>query len=234
MNNFNMDETRKFYEDANSVWSNSPWYKYSYSYISAYLKKLLIPLHKNNYILNAGSAGNTYDIDCRMHHIDIAENKICHCDEYTVASIEKIPFADNTFDGAICVGSVINYTDAILSISELIRVVKSSGLIIIEFENSNGFEYLFSKNFKKDTAVIKTPYLGKEHRQWIYSYQYIFSIINSFDIEIINVSGFHIFDGLFAKNDNIAIKFSKLDKLANYIPALKKYSGNIIVALKKL
>lgn len=233
MDKLNLSETKQFYEAAENVWSNSYWYQYSYNFIWNYLHKS--PITKCNYILNAGSAGNNYGITCRMHHIDIAENKINDCTEYTIGSIECIPFNENYFDGAICVGSVINYTDAITSISELIRVVSPNGIIILEFENSNSLEYLFTKEHKKDASLISTDYLGKNQKQWIYSYNYIMSIIESYkNIKILDITGFHIIDSLFAKNESIAKKFNKFDKFFNSHVATKKLSGNIIVTLKKL
>ncbi len=233
MEKLNLTETKQFYETAENVWSNSYWYNYSYNFIWNYLHKS--PITKCNYILNAGSAGNSYDLNCKMHHMDIAENKVNNCTEYTIGSIESIPFDENYFDGAICVGSVINYTDAIASISELIRVVNTDGIIILEFENSNSLEYLFTKEHKKDASIISTDYLGKDQKQWIYSYNYIMNIIESYNsIKILDVTGFHIIDSLFAKHEFIAEKFNKFDKVLNRHIVTKKLSGNIIVTLKKL
>lgn len=228
-----LNKTKEFYEGVDNVWANSPWYRYSYSKISNYLKNMDY-IQTSSYILNAGSAGNNYNLKCRMHHIDIAENKISMCSEYTVDSIEHMPFENNTFDGVICVGSVLNYTDAISSISEMIRVTKPNGTIIVEFENSNSLEYEFTKDHKKDATIIRTLYLDQLQAQWIYSYKYIISIINSFNVKIEDIYGFHIFDSLFANNEKVAIKLSKLDALVRLFPSIKKFAGNVIVRFKKL
>ena len=233
MNRIDLKDTREFYERVDNVWSNSPWYQYSFFKITQYISKLEF-INTYSYILNAGSAGNNYNLKCRMHHVDIAENKINNCKEFTVCSIEELPFKDNTFDGVICVGSVLNYTDAIQSITEMIRVTKPGGALIIEFENSNSFEYLFTKEHKKDATIIKTQYLNREQVQWIYSYEYILLIINSFNVKIEEIYGFHIFDSIFAKNERIAKVFSKLDFLSKVIPATKKYASKVIIKLKKL
>jgi len=233
MKKLDLNIVKNFYEKAESVWSSSSWYKHSYNYIDNYINNSEIV--KSNYILNAGSAGNAYGLKCRMHHIDIAKNKIENCKEYTVGSIEKIPFDDCIFDGVLCVGSVINYTDAIISISELIRVTKSEGIIILEFENSNSFEYLFNKYYKSDAAIITTPYLDQFQRQWIYSYEYIMKIVESFKcIKVVDVKEFHILDALFANHENIAEKLNKFDDYFNKSNYMKKHSGNIIMTLKKL
>ena len=127
------------YEKTESVWSSSSWYKHSYNYIDNYINNSEIV--KSNYILNAGSAGNAYSLKCRMHHIDIAKNKIENCKEYTVGSIEKIPSDDCVFDGVLCVGSVINYTDAQFWAPE-------SPL-------SPGYAYKYGVDFKDTDYVIK-------------------------------------------------------------------------------
>lgn len=233
MKKLDINETKEFYERAENVWSNSSWYKYSYSFIYNYIH--CSALTKCQYIFNAGSAGNTYDLNCRMHHMDIAKNKIEKCDEYTIGSIESIPLENNTFDGVICVGSVINYTDAIISISELIRIADKNGIIVLEFENSNSFEYLFKKVYKSDATIIDTEYLGNSQKQWIYSYEYITSVIRSFkNIEIVDITGFHILDSLFAKQESIAKFFNKYEESLNKNAFMKKHAGNIILTLKKL
>ncbi len=97
---------------------------------------------ENSYVLNARSGGNSYNLKCKQHHVDIADKKISHLELFTVSSIENLPFNDDCFDGIICVGSVINYCDAMQTISEFSRVLKRNDILIIEFENSYGYEFI--------------------------------------------------------------------------------------------
>lgn len=60
-----------------------------------------------------------------------------------------LPFAENSIDNILCVGSVLNYCDAIAAISEFNRVLKYNGHLILEYESSWGFEYI---------GILSVPY----------------------------------------------------------------------------
>lgn len=76
----------------------------------------------------------------------------------------------NSIDNILCVGSVLNYCDAIAAISEFNRVLKYNGHLILEYESSWGFEYIGKKCYKSDACIITTEYIEKEHTQWLYSH----------------------------------------------------------------
>ena len=119
MQQLDEEKIKDFYNSVDNVWGNNdPWHDYSRSFISIYIGKK--DIFKDSIVLNAGSAGNTYTIDCKnMYHVDIAEEKIKNAKNAFVASVENLPFEDNYFDNIICVGSVLNYCDAFNAISEL-------------------------------------------------------------------------------------------------------------------
>ncbi len=60
-----------------------------------------------------------------------------------------MPFNNLFFDNILCVGSVLNYCDALTALSELSRVLKPNGNLILEYESSWGFEYLHKSCYKK-------------------------------------------------------------------------------------
>lgn len=64
-----------FYNNVDDVWGNhDPWHDYSKEFLSNYINKQ--NCFKNSIVLNAGSAGNTYGIMCKlMYHVDIADEK---------------------------------------------------------------------------------------------------------------------------------------------------------------
>ncbi|MDE6063654.1 MAG: class I SAM-dependent methyltransferase, partial [Lachnospiraceae bacterium] len=136
------DKIKSFYNSVTDVWGiDDPWHEYSKKVISSFIKHK--DIFRNSVVLNAGSAGNSYGIECNlMYHVDIADEKIKNIDNAVIASIEKMPFNDLFFDNILCVGSVLNYCDALTAISELARVLKPNGNLILEFESSWGFEYL--------------------------------------------------------------------------------------------
>lgn len=220
-----------------NVWAiDDPWHDYSKRVISLFLSKQTI--FSNTIVLNAGSAGNTYNIDCcKMYHLDIAEEKIKNVDNAFIASIEKTPFENNFFDNIVCVGSVLNYCDAFNSISELSRILKPQGYLIIEFESSCGFEYLGERCYKKDAEIIITEYIEKRHKQWLYSREYIMRILRMYKMKIIDEFSFHIIDGLLSKklNVNTSVYWSKkTDKILRHMPYFKNHGNNTIFCCKKI
>ena len=226
-----------FYNSVDDVWAiNDPWHDYSRTKISKFLSKQTI--NKNGIVLNAGSAGNTYNITCsKMYHIDIAAEKIKNLEFAFVGNIENMPFENNYFDNIICVGSVLNYCDALAAISELSRVLKLNGQLFLEFESSLGYEYLGTDNYKKNACVITTEYIEKEHKQWLYSTDYIIKILQTSNLNVVQIHTFHIIDGLLSKfiSDKFSVKFTKIfDRLLCLIPPFKKHGNNIIVKCIKI
>ena len=106
-----LNEVKKLYDAMPCMWPESDvWHTYTYQYMCAYLKREVPPLHirDTTKILNAGSGGNTYGIGGEQYHVDICWKNIAHLEHALEASIEELPYADGSFDGCICMGSVIN------------------------------------------------------------------------------------------------------------------------------
>lgn len=234
MDNFDAHEIKDFYENVDSVWpQNDDWHAWNQKEIKRYIHKFNF---ENCKILNAGSGGNCYGLKLDMCHVDIAENKIKNTSNYVVSSIEALPFENNCFDVVICVGSVINYCDAVKSIHEMTRVLKPNGLLILEFENSYSYEFKSTKAYKSNASVVTTNYFNKPHKMWVYSLKYICSIMHENGLIPSNIYPFHIlscFSYFHNKNENQAAKYASFDKLFRYIPIIRKNSGNIILTGKK-
>lgn len=231
MKELNIEETKNFYNRVLNVWANDSWHVYSKKIINEYISKKK-NVFSNTIVLNAGSGGNDYDISCKkMYHVDIAENKIKHLNNAVVANVEKLPFENNFFDNIICVGSVINYCDSFRAISELSRVLKPSGHLILEFESSWGFEYINKDEYKKDATITVVDYCNEPHTQWLYSPKYIFKILESYNLKILNKYPYHIISGLISKvlDDKISIKITHIDKYINMLPYIKMHGNNIIM-----
>jgi len=236
MPKINIKKIKEFYNTVPNVWSGDIWHSYSRKMIFDYISAHSHLLHNTN-ILNVGSAGNSYNIKCKsMYHVDIANEKIKNVKNAFVANAEKLPFKNCIFDNILCVGSVLNYCDAMLAISEFSRVIKKHGNLILEFESSYGFEYINKEFYKKQACVITTEYIEKNHQQWLYSPNYIFKILREYGFKVIQVKHFHIIDGLLSKyiNDKNAVTIAKTtDNIFNHIPYLKKHGNNIIVVCSK-
>lgn len=235
-NYIDYEHIKNFYNQVDNVWSNDPWHNYSQIVIYEFIKK-----HNSffiNKILNAGSAGNTYDIICReMYHVDIAENKLKNIDNAICANIENMPFENQSFDFVLCVGSVINYCDAMSVIKEFSRILQKGGYLILEFESSLGFEYLNSHYFGQDAYIIETSYIESNHTQWLYSPNYIYNILSNNSFKVIDKKIFHILDGLvyhFMSEEKAVSLAQKTDTIIAKIPFLRKHGNNIILFAKKL
>lgn len=232
----NEEEIAAFYNKVEEIWpSNEPWYRYTKAQIEKFVRKYAFK--SNDYVLNAGSGGYDYNLNCKMHHIDIAAEKINHSPLYTVASIETLPFTSNMFDGILCVGSVINYCDAVAAIAEMARVLKPGGRLLLEYENSFAYEYKNQPCYKVDAQVIKSIYQGEDQQQWIYSYKYINRILKEYGLRITSTYRFHIFSALmlhFGKSEDHAACYAKLDVLGSYLPFINNHGSNFIVHCVKL
>jgi ubiquinone/menaquinone biosynthesis C-methylase UbiE len=166
-----------------------------------------------------------------MYHVDIADEKIKNIENAVVASIENLPFTDNFFDNILCVGSVLNYCDAMTAISELSRVLQPNGNLILEYESSWGFEYIGKDCYKNDACIITTEYIETQHTQWLYSPTYISQILKSNSLFIADQNPFHIADGLLSKfmNDQSAVHLTRIDILLKKCPYFKQHGNNIIL-----
>jgi ubiquinone/menaquinone biosynthesis C-methylase UbiE len=238
MKHLDQEAIKKFYENVPEVWpKDNAWYSHLKSGIEIYIRKRCNSLN-NAYILNAGSGGNDYGIvSDNMYHVDIVENKIANLRNAVVANIEKLPFPDTMFDYVICVGSVINYCDAAASIAEMSRVIKKHGMLILEFENSFGFEYFGRKEYGKSAEIVNTKYMAQSHYLWVYSFDYIKEILKEFSFTIRNFSAFHIFSSLYLKkynNEEAATRLAKFDCIFRYVSYFKKHAGNLILLCEKL
>lgn len=236
MKQVDLDIIRRLYNSAASVWSDDAWHTHSRDQILHQLNAC--DFLAGTEILNAGSGGTDYGLYyTRMLHVDIADEKISHYSEYLVSTIESIPIQTDTFDNAICVGSVLNYCDPVSAISELHRVLKPGGHLVLEFESSWGFEYIGREAYKKDAVVTGIEYMNATHNQWLFSPAYIKEILETYHFLVVKEYGFHILDGLISKvfSDKLSVQISrKLDVAASRVPYTRKRANNIMYVCKKL
>jgi len=70
---------------------------------------------------------------------------------FTHASVEKLPYPDQTFDKVISINSIYFWPDAQKGIQELSRVLKQNGLILISYRSKDYLDQidLANQNFTK-------------------------------------------------------------------------------------
>ncbi len=229
-----LQKIRQDYNNIEQIWpENDVWHQYTKSQIENSIYKWISP-KQQDLILNAGSGGTDYAINGIVHHLDIAEQKIKDKLYYKIGSVENIPYEDNMFDFIICVGSVLNYTQALTTIKELSRVIKPNGNIILEYERSNTGELIFSKNYGQTCTCEFYNYNGQEHKLWLYSDKYINNICSLYSLKIVKQKRFHIISSIVSKykSEEIGAKYAKkFDKISKVLSYL--LSHNRIMLLRK-
>jgi ubiquinone/menaquinone biosynthesis C-methylase UbiE len=240
----NREEIRAKYNSVIEIWDKSDqWSTHSRRNIEFYVAKLQNIIEKKKgkqgiSILNAGSGGDDYGLSkYGSHvHVDVAENRLKSCDNFVVASIENLPFEDNSFDVCVCVGSVINYCDAIKSLSELARTLKVGGHLLLEFESSKSHEFMFSSSFDKPATIVKTFYNGTMEYIWVYSPSFILKDLELNGFTVTDERRFHLLSPLLykiTKNEILSARFACFDPFLRQTPYLRKVSANVILICEK-
>ncbi len=235
----NQEDVKFKYNSLDIIWDDrDKWHSHTHKMISDFIQKRKSEFLKVNErrILNVGSAGYSYGLDeSKIIHMDIADQKIKHISDSIVASVENIPLIEGSIGGILCVGSVINYCDPMVAISELARILTKNGILILEFENSNTLELIGSPNFNKKAVLIETFYMGNE-KIWLFSESFIKEILQLNNLKIIAVDRCHIISPMIyklTKNENFAAIFGKLDVLLKRLPFLNHFSSNTIFFIQK-
>lgn len=231
-----------FYNNIETIWdTEDKWHLYTKKRIHTFIQRTLkktIDYSSDLEVLNAGSAGYSYGLsEDNILHIDIANLKIAHLKNSIIGDIQQMPINKKTFDIIICVGSVLNYCDAMKVFSEFDRVLKENGYIILEFENSKTLEIFGKPPYNKKATIVETFYKGKGEKLWLFSEKYIDELANLYNFKIIQKERFHILSPLvyrITKKEHIAAKFSFFDNVLSFLPFLGKNSSNIILLLNKI
>ncbi len=177
MDDIDLEKVAEKYNSLKEIWPREDyWHQKTYLEICKFIDRI----NKNGFvnsedkILNAGSAGNSYNLSGgKMLHVDIAKNKIQDKEHFMVANVENLPLPDNSFNFAICVGSVINYCDPMKVIQEFERILLNKSYLILEFENSISWEFIGTDQFNKKATIVTTFYSGKQEKLWLFSEKYI-------------------------------------------------------------
>lgn len=240
MDGIDIQDIKKKYEDRLDIWlETDPWHYYTYTAIATFIDDQINRFNISSSIdvINIGSGGNPYSFEEQnMLHVDIVSKNIKNKPHSLIANVEKIDVPDNSFDCCLCVGSVINYADALLSIKEITRILKPGGYCFLEFENSKSFEFYGTKDYNQSATVVETFYQGEKEKLWVYSESYIKQMLNSFQCKILKTKRLHIISPLvyrISKDSKRSAHFYKIDKLMSFIPRISHNASNIIILAQK-
>lgn len=236
-----LDKARivNLYNNMAEIWpNNDKWYCFTYKNVKEYICHFAKHhFFSSDYkIVNIGSAGNEYNLPGDHYHVDVAEEKIKNCKRKFVCSAENLPFNSSYFDMALCVGSVINYCDALQVVSEISRVLKKGAHCILDFEQSRSYQFA-GICYNKPAHIIKSFNSGSDDMIWVYSEETIRSYCELHGFRIINKRYFHLISPLayrICKDENKASKYACMDKFLNKIPFIRRISCNVILTMQKI
>lgn len=225
------------YERMEDIWpATDPWHFCTRNAIYDTVQ-LWTPAYKKDgaRILNIGSGGADYDLaGMNLIHGDLCIRNLS-AGTSTVCNAETLPFQEATFDVAICVGSVLNYCDALVALSEMARVIKPAGTLILEFEKSDNFEYIFSKPFCANAMMVTTFYGGEKERLWVYNERYIKNLLFALGFKIRRRRAIHTLSSAMLRvlPSKIAAKFWIWDWILARLPLFNQFASNVILDCEK-
>lgn len=231
------DEVRNFYCAVSSVYPESDrWHAATHRWVSSFVQRewAVCQASGSGRWLNLGSAGESHGIRERhLLHVDLQPRWFTQAQQYVIADVQSLPFADASFDGCLCVGSVINYCDAARVIGEVARVVRPGGTLVLEFESSGSWELLWQRGFRNYAAVMYTFYQGQSIRLWAYAPEYIRRLLCNNGFSIIRQDYKHCLSTialLGCRSPNVAARLHVLDNLAARWNWARAGASNVICA----
>lgn len=225
------------FDNSADVWpKDNAWSNHTRSQIAQLLKRYVADIREVSQItriLNIGSHGNEYEIGVAEHvHVDLSANALAGLNLAAAGDAESLPFANRSFDAAVCVGSVINYCSPPRVFSEIGRVLKPAGHLLLEYETSESLEFIMTDDFRKDVTLVDTFYNCANDKIYVYSSRYIESALLAAGFSMRAQERFHTISPLMfrlTRNERLSAFFARLDRTVGNLRSLQRYSANIFV-----
>lgn len=241
MDQFQIDpaEVREKYNGRPEIWDDKDiWHAYTGKKLEQIVRWAIGELALDGkVVLNVGSAGSTYGLNSGNHfHLDIAERLLPRNGKSVAASAEALPFFAGSFDTVICVGSVINYCDAVPVCREIAKVLRPGGWLLLEFESSESGEYLWKPGYGRMVNYVTAPYLGQEERLWLYAPAYLKSLLNASGLAVEADTGFHVSTAMayrLMQNIERSMNLELLDRIPFFRRIFRRFACNRVLLCKK-
>ena len=231
-------EVRRKYDKMERIWApDDSWHMHvSRRYdkeISGFLNGYS---DKSQVLVNIGSGDKVYGTSSFLINIDLSEKFLGRQMNPICAVAGAIPLTSCISDAVICIGSVINYCDAIEALSEISRILKTNGKALLDFESSEGFEYYGTANFGKIATIVDTRFGNSHDRIWLYKPSYIREILLSLGMRTLATTYIHALSSVIYRitgSERFSSGFCAFDSLVATTP-LRKFAANIILVCQKL
>jgi SAM-dependent methyltransferase len=150
-----------------------------------------------------------------------------------VGDLGLLPFKSESIDFVVCVASVLNYVSAVEAISEISRVLRPGGHLLLHYETSTSFEHLLRPRWGNSVVRIDTINSGRDDTLWIYRPSYIAAILANAKFEIKRERAFHI-----ASSFGLRLGFgqqwsARLAGLDRFFYALRTFADDVIILAEK-
>jgi len=139
------------------------------------------------------------DRECRYYGIDISSGMVQYCNrewgsseyaDFTLSKMEELPFSDGSFDVALCLGSLEYSKEQTLVFSELARLLKNDGVLIMSMLNKHSpywkwNKYIYRSGWMKSIRNIVGNRVEVEPEMNMRSQERILDILerNSFELD---------------------------------------------------
>ncbi len=230
-------EVIELYNKTENVWPKDKWHQNRKIAIHRHVSKILYNSN-NAFVLNIGSAAETYCTYDRIINLDISYQKVAQLKNAICASAQSLPFIDESFDISICVGSTINYCDAYTVISEIYRTTRTGGLVILEYNTTNSGEFIFTEKYKKLVDLQYIDYGNNEVETIkLFSNSYVKHIMKTLGLQIIEIKYINVMSSFLKKysSPDLYIDWAqKLDPLLQYHMIGGSFSSNVMITARKM
>lgn len=201
-------DVRSFSEDS--------WHSHSGNVTQNIIQHFLVKTRAGNAnLLNAGSGiyqitsnKEWHEYKADLFHTPLIGENLSVC-----ARVEALPFCDDAFGCVICVGEVLGYCDPAKALAEFSRVTGDNGILIADFGNSRSTKYRFTKTFGRAADIATDRYNETPERIWVYSPEYILSLVSSLGWNIYKVYGTHFLSAMGRKAgipDNMSLSLERI------------------------
>ena len=181
---------QQLYEEMSPDFPEDRWHGHVTKVIPSFIDRYF-PLRLGHNVLNIGCGGFHYGWS-NLICIDAFAQRLSSCEHGVSAMAEMLPFKSSQFNILLCVGSVINYTNAFLLLKEMHRVIVPNGILILEFERSESIIYRGNIVHNINYWPVSVKYKGIEHTIYVYSERYIRALLEHFHFEVTHARRAHI------------------------------------------